>query len=180
MKRVAVIMLSFACLAINGFGEWLEKDQQTIRMEYIYADDVGTESANGVEVAFGRALYPLDDLAFFVAHVENDDMETQRIGLSVQENFPIPLWGIPLIPYAGAGIGYGWLDVDDKGRTGHDTDRGGLLLRAEAGALLKFCDYFAVSAGARLNFSPKEIFLDGDGDREDTSWDFAFGARFYY
>ena len=178
MKKVAVMMLSFACLAANGFGEWLEKDQNTIRVEYIYADDVGTESANGVEVAFGKALYPLDDFAVFVAHLENDDMETQRLGFSVQENFPIP-WGIPLIPYAGAGIGYGWLDVDGGGPNGDDVDKSGLLLRAEAGALLKLCDNFALSAGARLNFSSKEIFLD-DRDREDTRWDFSFGARFYY
>ena len=178
MKRVAVIMLSFACLAINGFGEWLEKDQQTIRMEYIYADDVGTESANGIEVAFGKALIPLDDLAIFFAHLENDDMETQRIGLSLQENFPIS-WGIPLVPYAGAGIGYGWIDVDGTGPDAPDIDKSGLLLRAEAGALLRLCDYFAISAGARLNFSSKEIFLDKK-DLEDTSWDFAFGARFYY
>ena len=152
MKKVAVFMLSFACFATCGFAEWLEKNQQTIRLEYVVADDVGSETAHGAEVAFGKALYALDDVAIFATHLENSDMEAQRLGVSFQENFPISGWDVPLIPYAGVGIGYGWLDVDNGSADGSDKDRSGFLLRVEAGALVKLCDSFAISAGARFYY----------------------------
>lgn len=179
MKKAVIVALSCACLAGTGYAEWLVEGQQSLRLDYVYADDSGSESANGVEIGFGTALYELDDVAVYFMHLENDDMEAQQLGVSVQQHFPWPS-GIPIIPYAGAAMGYGWLDVDGSGVVADDPDKGGFLARVEMGLLYKFCDYSALNAGVRLNFSTHDIFLDDDGSTEDTMWTFVLGGRIYY
>ena len=197
MKKAAVVALSFACLTAaasaamedqdwpqdnhHRFGHsWLDKETQSVRLDYVFADDVGSESANGVEIAFGTALYDLDDVAVYFNYLGNSDMESQQLGLSVQEHFPIPNWTVALIPYVGAGAGYGWLDIDGPDAAGNDPDKSGFVARVEGGALFKVCDYFAFNAGARLDYSANDIFLEEDGGTEDTQWEFVLGARFYY
>lgn len=179
MKKALTFLLSFACLATVSQAEWIGEGTQSLRLDYVYADDVGTESADGVEIAFGTAMYELDDVAVYFLHQENSDMEAQQLGISIQEHFPITGWSIDLIPYAGAGAGYGWSDFDGYGGSA-DVDNGGFVCRVELGAILKVCDVFAFNAGARLNLSTHDIFLDGDESAEDTQWTFAFGGRFYY
>ena len=126
------------------------------------------------------ALYALDDVAVYFMHMGNDDMEAQQLGLSIQQHFPIPNWEVPLVPYLGAATGYGWLDIDGPNAAGADTDKGGWVARLEAGAIFRLTECFALHAGARLNFSTHGVFLEDDGGTEDTQWNFAVGARYYY
>ena len=180
MKKAVIVALSFACLAGTGYAEWLAEGQQSLRLDYVYADDSGSEGAHGAEIGFGTALYDLDDVAVYYMYMENDDMDAQQLGLSVQQHIPCPTGNIPLVPYVGAAMGYGWLDTVGSGVAGADLDKGGWLARLELGAVYQLCDYFALNAGARFNYSTHDIFLNESGGTDDTMWTFVLGGRFYY
>lgn len=179
MKKGLVIAISLACFATAGHAEWTAWENQSVRLDYVYAEDVGSEDAHGVEIAFGTELYEMDDVAVYFLYQDNDDMDAQQLGLSIQEHFPITSWTIGLEPYVGAGVGYGWLDVND-GREYIDADGGALVGRVEAGAVLRVCNFFAFNAGARYNVAANDIFLNGHGGAQSSQWTFVLGGRFYY
>ncbi len=178
MKKAALIVIGTVFMAAGVNAGLLEKDTKSVRVDYVWTDDAFDESARGAEVGFGVSCYDMDDLAIYVSHVENGKIEMQQLGLSVEELFPIPDMPIGLVPFAGAAIGYGWLDVDGDGDEG-DFDRGSMLARAEFGAKLFFSENFALNASARFYVATRDIFPD-ERDLEDTNWDFALGLRFYY
>ena len=175
MKKTALLVTGIVLAAAGVNAGMLDKDTKSVHVDYIWTDDAFDESARGAEIAFGVSCYDLDDLAIFASHVENGKMEMQQLGLSIEELFPIPDMPIGLVPFAGAGIGYGWLDVSGTG----DLDKSGWLGRAEAGVKLFFNENFALNASARYTLSTHDIFPD-ERDTEDTNWDFALGLRFYY
>lgn len=178
MKKAALIVVGTVFMAAGVNAGQLGKDTKSIHIDYMWTDDAFDESARGAEVAFGVSLYEMDDAAIYVSHIENGDIEMQQLGLSIEEIFPIPDMPIPLVPFAGAGLGYGWLDVDGDEATG-DFDRGAMVVRAELGVKYFFSDHFALNAGARFSYAVRDIFPD-ERDLEDTNWDFALGVRFYY
>jgi hypothetical protein len=178
MKNSLRMAVGIVLVAAGANAELLAKDTRSVRVDYLYDDEALGDSAHGAELGFGVALYDLDDVAIFVSHVENGDMEMQTLGLSIEENWPIAgLHG--LMPWAGAGAGYGWLDVSGDGIGANDVDKGGWFARVEGGLKLVMCDYFAFNASARLHYSTHEIYAAED-ELEDTNWDFALGVRFYY
>ena len=187
MRTLIGTILGMALIVGTAQAEFLAKGTQSIRLDYLWQDDAGQGDSDwdGVEVGVGTAVYELDDLAAVYGHMENDDFETDRLLLSAEEHYPMSWMPEQLVPFLGAGIGYGWLDIDGKGTPADDLDRSGWMARGEAGLRILFCDYFGLNLSARLNYSTHEIFPDGSsapggGELEDTSYDFAFGVRFFY
>jgi len=179
MRILLAFTLSMVMTAAGASAEFLAKDTQTVRLDYVFDDDLGTDDGNGFEIGFGTAVYELDDLAVAYNYIDADDVEHQQLVLSAQEYFPIRQF--PIIPFAGAAIGYGWTDISSTVDGPVDFDRGALVLRLEGGAAIKLCDRFSLFASARFNFASKDIFPDSSlTDLEDTNWNFAFGGRFYY
>lgn len=178
MKNSLQIAVGIVLVAAGANAGMLDEGTQSVRVDYLYDDEAFSDSAHGAEVGFGLSLYDLDDLGIFVSHMENSDMEAQALGLSVEQHWPVKdLRG--LVPWAGAGAGYGWLDIDGKGPDAIDVDKGGFFARVEGGLKLMLTDCFALNASARLHYSTREIYAAKD-ETEDTNWDFALGVRFYY
>ena len=179
MRILLAFTLSMVMMTAGASAEFLAKDSQTVRLDYIFDDDLGPDDGNGVELGFGTAVYELDDLAIAYTYIDADAVEHQQLVLSAQEYFPIRQF--PIIPFAGAAIGYGWTDISGSTVSGPDLDRGGMVLRVEGGAAIKLCDWFSLFASARYNYSSKNLFPESSlTDLEDTNWNYAFGARFYY
>lgn len=178
MKKSLLIAVGISLIAFGANAQFMEKDNQTVRLDYIYHDDALGSSANGIEIGFGTALYDLEDAGIFFSHIENDSVEMQALGLSIEKYWPIGGLG-GLMPTAAAGTGYGWTDVGADGDNTVDIDRGGWFARLDLGLKLKVCEWFAFNATARLHYSTHEIYPDAD-EMEDTAWNFAFGGRFFY
>ena len=179
MRILLAFTLSMVMTVASASAEFLVKDSQTVRLDYIFDDDLGPDDGSGFEIGFGTAVYELDDLAVAYTYIDADDVEHQQLVLSAQEYFPIRQ--IPIIPFVGVAAGYGWTDVSSNVDGPVDFDRGSFVLRLEGGAAIKLCDWFSLFASARLNFAATDIFPDGSlTDLEDTNWNFAFGGRFYY
>lgn len=188
MRMIIGTILGMALIAGTAQAEFLEAGTRSIRVDYVWEDDVGLGDSDwdGVEIGFGAACYELDDLAIVYAHLENDDFESDRLLLSAQEHFPMTWLPEQIIPFFGAGVGVGWLDQDGRGTPVDDNDKSALMVRGEAGVRILFCDYFGLNISGRMNYAAENIFPDGASsvsvkdDLEDTSYDFAFGVRFFY
>lgn len=180
MKKAAFIGLGILVGFATSGQASLEENTRSISIDYVYDDGLGSEDGNGIEVGFGcSAFYELDDVAIKFAHVEGGAVERQFLGLSMEENWPIPKFA-GLVPFGGFSFGYGWTDVSST-TTGIDTDKSGFVLRPELGAKWVFCDTFSFSSSIRYAFSSKNIYADGsNSDFEETNWEWAFGFRFYY
>jgi len=179
MKKAAFIGLGILVGFATYSHAWLEEDTRSVSVDYIYDDDLGDDDGDGVEIGFGAALYELDDVSLKFAHIESSEVERQFMGLSFEENWPIPR--LPqFAPFGAFAIGYGWTDVSSRS-DGVDYDKSGMVLRPELGLKWVFCDWFAASTSFRYNFSNKKIYPDGKNfDFEDTNWEWAIGLRFYY
>jgi len=180
MNKAALVVLGALVGAGSVSADWMDAGTKSVRAEYVWDDEAGTEDANGFEIGFGAACYDLDDIALVLTHVKNGDMERQFLGVSVQENFPIKPLPIPLIPFAGAAAGFAWVDIDNSGVPGGpDRDESSFTARLELGALYLFCDWFALSGSARLSYSNEDVYLDDSNlDLEDTNWDLRSAPAF--
>ena len=181
MKIAAMVALGVLVGAGSVSAGWLDEGTRSIRTEYVWDDDAGTEDAHGFEIGFGSALYELDDVSVLLTYLENSDVERQFLALSMEENWPIRALEAPLVPFVGVAAGYTWTDIDNSAVPGGGEDEeGGFTVRLELGVKYVFCQWFALSGSGRYSYCTSDIFPDDDLDVNHTNWDFAIGARFYY
>jgi len=166
--------LSMVMMTAAASAEFLLKDSQSVRLDYVFDDDLGPDDGHGFEIGFGTAVFELDDLAIAYTYIDADAVDHQQLVLSAHEYYPIR--DFPVVPFVGAAIGYGWTDI-----SGTESDPDALVMRLEGGAAIRLCDYFSLFASARFNYATSDIFPDDSlTNLRDTNWNFAFGARFYY
>jgi hypothetical protein len=178
MKKQLLLSLTLVLAATTAFAGYLDKDTQSVRLDYVYDDEAGRESASGLELGFGSALYQLDDVAAYFQYFDNDSMQAQRLGVSVEEYWGIP--NLPLHPFGGVAFGWGWMDPTDPQIPGDAPEISSFYMGFEGGLNVTILDWIGVSGSAEYLWSDKNLFLKDDLTRDDGSWNFKLGVRFYY
>ena len=176
MKKVFTSVVLTALLAMFGtaYGDdFLAKDSQVARANVLIDPD-GTADGSasvGYEVSFGTAVYALDEAALFVGWADDTDSDRTEFGLRIAEHWPIE--DTPLVPYAAAGAGYGWADLDGE------EDVESILWRLELGSLYSINETWALSGSLEFTWSDEEIFQEDDGVN-DKNFQIGLGARYFF
>lgn len=185
MKKSIIIAIGLVMTASSGYaelfeGEFLAKGQNSVRAEAAFMPDAGPDdTALGVEIGFGAALYALDDVAVFYTGQQNDFVEMQRVGLSIQEHYPLQFTNDMLAPFLGVAGGWAWLDDTEDLFGLEDNPDNSFFGRLELGALFRAHERMALAASARWNLALDDVFVDDNG-LQDSAWDYAIGIRYYW
>ena len=178
-------LLAFPLLAqetaLNGylFGTppyHMNPDRSLLRLNGTLTPDVGPgdDIGLGVELAAGLPLYALDTLAVSVGHMDADKSDMTTIGLFAEETYKV---GLPIMPYAAAGIGYAW--VQQTNATENEPDETSMTVEVEAGIKIRPCSYATVHAGVEMDWADREVYPSTDG-LEDKQWRFVAGVTWLY
>ncbi len=153
----------------------LSKNTHNVRADVV----VDTDTAVGDTVAyeFGYSVFCDENYELALLALFQDDRGIQRQGISfsIEQNLPT---GLPIVPYLGAAIGYGWIDTKDD-----NPEEEGVFARATAGLKLFLRPNIAATAAAHYSVAVKndQIFLDDSSTGlDDKNLEFAFGLRVYF
>ena len=179
MKKKLLLAMTLVLAASTSFAGFLDKETQSVRADYVYDDEAGKDSAHGLELGVGSSLYEMDDVAVYFQYFDNDSMQAQRLGVSFEEYWEIP--NLPLRPFGGVALGWGWMDPTDPQMAGDAPESSSFYLGFEGGLNLELTSWFALSGSAEYLWADRGIFLNEDLTRDDGSdWNFKLGVRFYY
>ena len=174
MKKLLLVSVTLVLATGTAFAGFLAKDTRSVRLDYVYDDEAGAEEAHGVEAGFGSALYALDDVSVNFYYADNDSMQAQRVSLSAEEYWPLPI--LPMVaPFAGVAGGWGWMDPVAPGK-----EVNSFYVGIEGGVNVHLCNWAGISGSAEYLWSDQDLFLRDDFTRDDGDWNFKLGIRFYY
>jgi hypothetical protein len=147
-------------------------DRSLLRVNATLTPDVGKSDEPGIgfELAAGIPIPPLDTLAVFVGQMEADDTDLTTIGLFAEETYKL---GLPIMPYVSAGLGYAWLDSEDKQKDSS------IIAEVEAGLKFQPCPYATIHAGVEYDWADEDIFPTVDG-LEEKQIRFVAGLTWLY
>jgi hypothetical protein len=155
-------------------AEFLSEDKLALRVDAILDTDTTDDPTWGIQLGFGTALFPMDEVGLMVGYREDDDQTLKDASLYIEEHYRT---GTPIYPFAGVAVGFAWYDPEAVGAEEEES----WFLRLSAGVKIALADWVAVSVAAQYSIALNDdIFLDDDGQLDDTNLEFVAGLRFYY
>jgi opacity protein-like surface antigen len=170
---VAALLLPFLASAEEEkMSTFLGEGTKEFRLDLNIDPEAGLEGDPGVgfEIGVGASLYQLDTLFIYLGHEDNDGDDLTEIGVMAEEHYPM---GGAIVPYAGAGIGYGWNGADTR------SDEEAIIFRFDLGTKFRLTEDIALSVSIEFSWADTEIFLE-DSKAEDKNIELGLGFRYYY
>ena len=180
MRTLKILAVFVLAIAWTGASMAEDVAKLSVGTHNVRGDVViDTDTAVGDTVAYelGYSVFCDEnyELALVLLVQDDRDVERQGISFSIEQNLPT---GLPLIPYLGASVGYGWIDTNDD-----NPEEDGVFARATAGLKLFLRPNLAATASAHYSvaLANDQLFLDDSSTGlDDKNLEFAFGLRVYF
>jgi hypothetical protein len=123
-----------------------------------------------MEVAAGVAIEPFSELGILIGHMDSGYADTTEVLFYAEDTYDV---GLPVLPYASAGIGYAWSKTDTE-------DVNSMFGELEAGVKYMVTERHALGIGAEYSYSFEDIYLDKNGVGDDHNIEFGASFSYYY
>lgn len=173
MKRSLLI---FSLLLSSLFAQAVtpspaEPDTRVLRINGMIDPEVENDDADlNLEVAAGVAVAPFNELGILIGHMDSGYADTTEVLFYAEDTYDV---GLPVLPYASAGIGYAWSKTDTE-------DVNSMFGELEAGVKYMVTDHHALGIGAEFSYSLEDIYLDKNGVGDDHNIEFGASFSYYY
>ncbi len=177
MKRSAIVMMMAAVLtgaafAQNNVTPNLNQGTKTIEGSGSIDGDTPVGTDYNIQLSYGYFFFDNLELGGILGYRDNDDFSTYEIGARAEYNFPTET---PLVPFVGAAVLWAGADADDS-----DKDEDTVVGRLSAGVKYFIDDNVALSFAAVYDMAGDDLYIDEDGDADDTNFKGVFGIQFYF
>ena len=148
-----------------------EPGTRVLRINGMIDPEVENDDADlNMEVAAGVAVDPFSEVAILIGHMDSGYADTTEVLIYAEDTYDI---GLPVLPYASAGIGYAWSRNETE-------DLDSMFGELEAGVKYMVTDHHALGIGAEFSYSLEDIYLDKNGVGDDHNIEFGASFSYYY
>jgi hypothetical protein len=133
--------------------------------------DSAADTEVAVEVGYGYFIVDNLELGGVVGILDNDLVTLWEAGVLAEYNFDT---GGSFIPYVGAGVLFAGSDPDQG------DSNNGAVGQFSAGSKLFITEAFAIDASLDFRVASDDIFVENDGEIEDTEWRVTWGVRYFW
>ena len=175
------MVLTLACVSFaqEDITPNLNEGTKELRLNGSYDGDAPLDYELTLGAAYGYFFMDNLEIAVEGAVQDNDVITIFELGAAIEYNFPL---GGAWVPYIGVGGFYAAAEVDDDiyndPDSGVDADTG--VGKAVAGVKYFIRDDVAISLRADYSYAADDIYVDEDGNVEDTNFKTLLGLRFYW
>ena len=178
MKQLITIACVATLCAVGAHAQSIIPNLDEGTKQISGSGSLDTDHPLGTEfqLQLGYGYFIADNLELIVLGGirDNDEFTLYEIGGAVEYNFPTDVFDGRLVPHIGvAGLWAGG-EVDD----GPDNDTA--VGRVFVGPKFFIDENVALALEATFSFAADDIYVDEDGDAEDTNFTTLFSIRFYF
>jgi hypothetical protein len=189
MKRVAMVMAMAIGVVGSAFAQAVQSDQgitpnidagtKEIRINGSYDGDTPLDYELSLGGAYGLFICDGLEVALEMAVHDNDLMTLIEVGGVVEYNFAT---GSAWVPFVGLGAFYIGAEANDDYYNDPDSglDADTAVAKAAAGVKYFIRSDVAISLRADYSVAADDLYVNEDGEQEDTNFKTVLGIRFYW
>ena len=179
MKRVAMVVAMAMAVVGSVFAQEIvpniDEGTKELRISGSYDADTPLDHELSVGGGFGYFFRDGLEVALEMALQDNDLLTLIEVGAFVEYNFET---GSAWVPFIGLGGFYIHADADGDFSDDSDADTG--VGKAGAGVKYFIRDDIAISLRADYSFAADDVYIDDDGDLDDTNFKTVLALRVYW
>jgi opacity protein-like surface antigen len=182
MKRVAIVMAMVIGLAGSVFAQGvtpnIDAGTKEIRLHGSYDGDTPLDYEVSLGGAYGYFFCDGLEVALEMAVHDNDLLTLFEVGAVVECNFAT---GSAWVPFVGLGAFYVGAEAnDDYYNDAGSVDADTSVAKAMAGVKYFIRDDVAISLRADYSVAADDLYVDEDGNQEDSNFKTVLALRFYW